>query len=72
MSLAARCMEVVAWDTEGTFARSVHMSSPRRRGPITTVTGYCDEPLLFCMHQKTQRMGPRLRGDDRAAKAISC
>src|SRR5882724_3844665 len=43
------------------LARTQPLSSPRRRGPITTkvsvIAGLATSPLL-------RRMGPRLRGDD--------
>src|SRR5260370_23409476 len=40
-----------------------HSSSPRKRGPITTVQ-YLRRQLAACPNAKARRMGPRFRGDD--------
>src|SRR5258706_2662064 len=41
-----------------------HSSSPRKRGPITTVVQYLRRQLAACPNAKARRMGPRFRGDD--------
>jgi len=40
------------------------LSSPRRRGPITSGIDYCGQHLPQRQQAKTGRMGPRRRGDD--------
>src|SRR5215813_202649 len=44
-----------------TIARPLLLSSPRRRGPITTALSVAHKP---CNIGSTRRVGPRLRGDD--------
>src|SRR5260370_6760693 len=41
-----------------------HSSSPRKRGPITTVVQCLGRQLAACPNAKARRMGPRFRGDD--------
>src|SRR5262245_7321997 len=44
------------------LARNQPLSSPRRRGPITTKVWVIARPCHIAM---LRRMGPRLRGDDK-------
>src|SRR5258706_15116455 len=41
-----------------------HSSSPRKRGPLTTVVQYLRRQLAASPNAKARRMGPRFRGDD--------
>ena len=55
----------------GTFPKSLHTSSRRTPGPITT--GRCgdERPLPECLIETTRRMGPGLRRDDEVSGAYS-